>query len=78
MFISFLIIATYIVLNIVIGIIVDCIGEIKDNETGVEFKKSHINQEEILRKIDDLDNDICELKILLSEIKKIEESKLKE
>lgn len=59
-FISFLIIATYIVLNIVIGIIVDCIGEIKNTNCDCE------NQEERLSKqITELETKLDEIKALL-------------
>lgn len=64
-FVSFLIIATYIVLNIVIGIIVDCIGEIK--ERGGYVEKDRKNQEILMSQISHLEEEIQSLKILIQE-----------
>lgn len=64
-FISFLIIATYIVLNIVIGIIVDCIGDIKEKDGYVE--KDRQKQEELIAKISHLENQLEEIKSLISD-----------
>lgn len=64
-FISFLVIATYIVLNIVIGIIVDCIGEIKDSNKEQVCEKSEMLQDEILNKISSLEQEIKDLKSVL-------------
>lgn len=57
-FVSFLLLASYIVLNIAIGIIVDCIGEIKADEADK-------NQKEILLHISSLQAEIQQLKQLL-------------
>lgn len=67
-FISFLIIATYIVLNIVIGIIVDCIGEIKNTDCSCELTDQLI-AEQLLR----LERQLEEVKSLLED--KIDGSK---
>lgn len=62
-FVSFLLLASYIVLNIAIGIIVDCIGDIKADE-------SDKNQKEILSHISSLENEIRQLKSLLDKKEK--------
>lgn len=62
-FVSFLLFASYIVLNIAIGIIVDCIGDIKANEADK-------NQKEILSHISSLEEEIKQLKSLLDKEKK--------
>lgn len=61
-FVSFLLLASYIVLNIAIGIIVDCIGDIKADE-------SDKNQKEILSHISSLEDEIRQLKSLLDKNK---------
>lgn len=62
-FVSFLLLASYIVLNIAIGIIVDCIGDIKADEADK-------NQKEILSHISSLENEIRQLKSLLDKKEK--------
>lgn len=62
-FISFLIIATYIVLNIVIGIIVDCIGEIKNSDC--ECDSNERNYQLLSAQLTQLENELKEIKILL-------------
>lgn len=64
-FVSFLVIATYIVLNIVIGIIVDCIGEIKDSNKDLTCEKSELLQDEILNKINGLEKEIKNLQNII-------------
>lgn len=62
-FISFLIIATYIVLNIVIGIIVDCIGEIKNSDC--ECDSSEQNYQKLSEQMISLSEELKEIKSLL-------------
>lgn len=62
-FISFLIIATYIVLNIVIGIIVDCIGEIKNSDC--ECDSNERNYQSLSAQLTQLENELKEIKLLL-------------
>ncbi|MCK3656328.1 hypothetical protein A4G19_11450 [Pasteurellaceae bacterium Macca] len=62
-FISFLILATYIVLNLVIGIIVDCINEIKVDPNQQACEES----EKLAIQISQLENEIKALKALLIE-----------
>lgn len=62
-FISFLLITSYIILNIAIGIVVDCIGEIKNSDC--QCVEQDNNQNELLTKISDLEKEIMELKTLL-------------
>lgn len=61
-FISFILIATYIVLNIVIGIIVDCIGDIKDDTKDLKREQ---DEQVLLAKIDNLENELLKIKQLL-------------
>lgn len=58
-FVSFLLLASYIVLNIAIGIIVDCISDIKNSET-------NRSQEEVISYIKRLEKQIDELKLLVN------------
>lgn len=62
-FVSFLIIATYIVLNIVIGIIVDCIGEIKNSDC--ECDTNEQNYQYLSKQILNLSEELKEIKSLL-------------
>ncbi|OOR99975.1 hypothetical protein B0187_03980 [Haemophilus paracuniculus] len=64
-FISFLLITSYIILNIAIGIVVDCIGEIKNADC--QCSEQENNQTELLTKISDLEKEILELKMLLKQ-----------
>lgn len=57
-FVSFLMIASYIVLNIAIGIIVDCIGEIKNDQ-------NNLQEEKLQTQIQSLENEIKQLKQIL-------------
>lgn len=57
-FVSFLLIASYIILNIAIGIIVDCVGEIRVKEEKEE-------EMQLLKKMQSLEKEIIELKNLL-------------
>ncbi|OOF88609.1 hypothetical protein BKG94_05565 [Rodentibacter ratti] len=61
-FISFLLIASYIVLNIAIGIIVDCITEIKEYEMHLKIQEK---EDKLFEKINLLENEIKELKDII-------------
>ncbi|MDG6894200.1 ion transporter [Volucribacter amazonae] len=61
-FISFIIIATYIVLNIVIGIIVDCINEIKGNEEKEVCEKTELVYQNMINQLQQLQEEIKQLK----------------
>ncbi|KMK50810.1 hypothetical protein RO21_09720 [[Actinobacillus] muris] len=61
-FISFLLIASYIVLNIAIGIIVDCITEIKEYELHLKIQAK---EDKLLEKMGNLENQIRELKDII-------------
>lgn len=61
-FISFILIATYIVLNIVIGIIVDCIDDIKETAKNTQRENSELV---LHNKIDHLEKELQEIKMLL-------------
>jgi len=55
---SFLLIASYIILNIAIGVIVDCVGEIR-------VKEEKDGEAVLLNKMQSLEQEIIELKQLL-------------
>lgn len=57
-FVSFLLIASYIILNIAIGVIVDCVGEIR-------VKEEKDEEAVLLNKMQSLEQEIIELKQLL-------------
>lgn len=57
-FVSFLLIASYIILNIAIGVIVDCVGEIR-------VKEEKDGEAVLLNKMQSLEQEIIELKQLL-------------
>ena len=57
-FVSFLLIASYIILNIAIGVIVDCVGEIL-------VKEEKDGEAVLLNKMQSLEQEIIELKQLL-------------
>lgn len=59
-FVSFLLIASYIILNIAIGVIVDCVGEIR-------VKEEKDEEVILLEKMNSLEKEIIELKNLLKE-----------
>lgn len=61
-FISFLLIASYIVLNIAIGIIVDCITEIKEYEMNLKIQEK---EDKLFEKMNMLENEIKELKDII-------------
>jgi hypothetical protein len=56
--VSFLLIASYIILNIAIGVIVDCVGEIR-------VKEEKDEEAVLLNKMQSLEQEIIELKQLL-------------
>ncbi|ROW32068.1 ion transporter [Neisseria animalis] len=62
LFISFLLIVSYIILNIAIGIVVDCIGEIKSDSNMEDTIRYH---HETLDKITHLEQEIIALKELV-------------
>ena len=59
-FVSFLLIASYIISNIAIGVIVDCVGEIR-------VKEEKDEEVILLEKMNSLEKEIIELKNLLKE-----------
>jgi len=64
-FISFIFIATFIMINLIIAIVVDAINELKDEETKEINQNIKDINNELKSEIDDLKKEILELKELL-------------
>ena len=68
-FIPFIFVATFIMINLIIAIVVDAMGEINKQEEAHIFEEIHTSEEHLEKEMKELKEEVKELKSLIIELK---------
>lgn len=72
-FIPFIFIATFVMINLIIAVVVDAMGELQKKEDDTILDEIHTSENHTLKEIENLKNEIKELKTILLEQKQSNE-----